>query len=45
VYKLKQNEAGEVVGGFLQQEGIDYDEVFAPVACMESVCLLFALAT
>jgi hypothetical protein len=52
VYKLKRNEAGEIVKhkarlvarGFMQQEGIDFDEVFAPVACMESVCLLLALA-
>jgi hypothetical protein len=48
VYKLKRNEAGEIVKhkarlvarGFVQQEGIDFDEVFAPVARMESVRLL-----
>jgi hypothetical protein len=42
VYKLKRNEAGEIVKhkarlvacGFVQQEGIDFDEVFAPVARM-----------
>jgi hypothetical protein len=52
VYKLKRNEAGEIVKhktrlvarGFMQQEGIDFDEVFAPVARMESVCLLLTLA-
>jgi hypothetical protein len=52
VYKLKWNEAGEIIKhkarlvarGFVQQEGIDFDEVFAPVARMESVCLLLALA-
>jgi hypothetical protein len=52
VYKLKRNEAGEIIKhktrlvarGFMQQEGIDFDEVFAPVARMESVCLLLALA-
>jgi hypothetical protein len=51
VYKLKRNEAGEIVKhkarlvahGFVQQEGIDFDEVFAPVACMESVRLLLTL--
>jgi hypothetical protein len=52
VYKLKRNEAGEIVKhkarlvacGFVQQEGIDFDDVFAPVARMESVPLLLALA-
>jgi hypothetical protein len=52
VYKLKRNEAGEivkhkarlVVPGFVQQEGIDFDEVFAPVTRMESVRLLLMLA-
>jgi hypothetical protein len=52
VYKLKRDEAGEIVKhkarlvarGFVQQEGIDFDEVFAPVACMESVHLLLVLA-
>ena len=29
---------------FVQREGIDFEEVFAPVARMESVCLLLALA-
>jgi hypothetical protein len=48
VYKLKRNEAGEIVKhkarlvtrGFVQQEGIDFNEVFTPVARMESVRLL-----
>jgi hypothetical protein len=52
VYKLKRNEAGEVIKhkarlvacGFVQQEGIDFEEVFAPVARMESVHILLALA-
>jgi hypothetical protein len=52
VYKLKKNEAGEVIKhkarlvarGFVQQAGIDFDEVFAPVARMESIRLLLALA-
>jgi hypothetical protein len=51
VYKLKRNEARDIVKhkarlaarGFVQQEGIDFDEVFAPVARMESVCLLLTL--
>jgi hypothetical protein len=52
VYKLKRNEAGEIVKhkarlvacGFVQQEVINFDEVFAPVARMESVRRLLALA-
>jgi hypothetical protein len=48
VYKLKRNEAGDIVKhkarlvarGFVQQKGIDFDEVFTPVARMESVRLL-----
>jgi hypothetical protein len=53
VFKLKKNEAGELVKhkarlvarGFVQQEGIDYDDVFTPVACIESIYILLALAT
>jgi hypothetical protein len=49
---LKKNEAGKVIKhkarlvarGFVQQVGIDFDEVFAPVARMESIRLLLALA-
>jgi hypothetical protein len=52
VYKLKWKKAGDIVKhkarlvarGFVQQEGIDFDEVFALVARMESVRLLLALA-
>jgi hypothetical protein len=52
VYKLKRNEVVDIVKhkarlvarGFVQQEGIDFDEVFAPVARMESVHLLLTLA-
>jgi hypothetical protein len=31
--------------GYVQPQGIDFDEVFAPVARMESVKLLIALAS
>jgi len=52
VYKVKRNERGEVVRhkawlvakGFVQREGIDFEEVFAPVARMESVRTVLALA-
>ncbi|KAF0906244.1 hypothetical protein E2562_009249 [Oryza meyeriana var. granulata] len=52
VYKLKRDEQGAVVKhkariiakGYIQQQGIDYDEVFAPVARMESVRMLLAVA-
>ena len=53
VYKTKRDEAGLVTKfkarliakGYVQRQGIDFDEVFAPVACLESVRLLLALAT
>ena len=52
VYKVKKDEYGTIVKhkarlvarGFVQREGIDFEEVFAPVARMESVRLLLALA-
>jgi hypothetical protein len=52
VFKLKRDEAGAIVKhkarlvarGFVQREGNDFDDTFAPVARMESVRLLFALA-
>jgi hypothetical protein len=51
VFKVKRDEHGAIVKykthlvarGFAQREGIDF-EVFAPVARMESVRLLLALA-
>jgi hypothetical protein len=52
VYKLKKDELGAVIKhkarlvacGFVQHEGVDYDDAFAPMACMESVRVLLALA-
>jgi hypothetical protein len=52
VFKLKRDEAGAIVKhkahlvarDFVQREGIDFDNTFTPVARMESVRLLFALA-
>ena len=51
VFKVKRNPAGEVVKhkarlvakGFLQKEGVDYGEIFAPVARIEIVRLLLNL--
>jgi hypothetical protein len=52
VFKLKKNEAGAVIKhktrliakGYVQQLGIDLDKVFVPVARLESVQLLLAVA-
>ena len=52
VFKLKRDEAGKIIKhkarlvarGFLQQEGVDFDDAYAPVARMESVRLILALA-
>ena len=52
MFKLKKDELGVVIKhkawlvarGFIQQEGIDYDDAFTPVACMGLVCVLLALA-
>ena len=52
MYKVKRDERGAIVKhkarlvarGFVQHEGIDFKEVFAPVARIESVRLLLALA-
>ncbi|KAK9928322.1 hypothetical protein M0R45_025465 [Rubus argutus] len=51
VYKTKLNELGEVskykarlvVKGYSQQHGIDYTEVYAPVARMDTVRMIIAL--
>jgi hypothetical protein len=52
VFKVKRDPAGNILKhkarlvakGYAQRQGIDYDEVFAPVARMESVRVLIALA-
>jgi hypothetical protein len=52
VFKLKNDELGVVIEHkawqvarcFVQQEGIDYDDAFGPMARMESVCVLLMLA-
>jgi hypothetical protein len=51
VFKLKRDKVGAIIKhkahlvarGFLQREGIDFDNAFAPVARMESMRLLLAL--
>jgi hypothetical protein len=51
VFKVKRDEkvsfvkhkARLVVKGYSQQQGVDYEEVFAPVARLEAVRLLLAL--
>lgn len=51
VYKVKKNAHGEVdrykarlmAKGYKQKHGIDYEEVYAPVTCMETIRLLISL--
>ena len=38
-----RNKARLVAQGYSQMEGVDYDETFALVACMESIRILLAL--
>ena len=38
------NKARLIAQGYSQMEGVDYDETFAPVARMESIKILLALA-
>ncbi|GKD06482.1 putative ribonuclease H-like domain-containing protein, partial [Tanacetum coccineum] len=40
-----RNNARLVVQGYTQEEGIDYDEVFAPIARIEAIRLFFAYAS
>ncbi|GKD18095.1 copia protein, partial [Tanacetum coccineum] len=41
---VSQNKARLVAQGYNQQEGIDYDETYAPVARLESIRILLAYA-
>jgi hypothetical protein len=52
VFKLKRNKFGSIIKykahfiakGYIQRPGIDYDNTFAHVAQLKSVCMLLALA-
>jgi hypothetical protein len=52
VYKTKKDEHGRVVKhkawlvtkGYVEKQGIDFEEAFAPVARMESVKLILVVA-
>jgi len=52
IYKVKKNAKGGVerykarlvAKGYSQRQGIDYDEVFAPVTQLETICLIISLA-
>jgi hypothetical protein len=51
IFKMKRDEKGEIIKhkarlvarGYVQKQGIDYDEVFTPVARMESIKMLLAM--
>ena len=52
MYKVKRDENGNIAKykarliakGYIQRPGIDFEEVFAPIARLESVRLLLAIA-
>ena len=52
IFHNKTNEEGNVIWnkarlvaqGYTQVEGVDFDEIFAPITCIESVRVLLALA-
>ncbi|GKC85332.1 putative ribonuclease H-like domain-containing protein, partial [Tanacetum coccineum] len=44
-FKLQKNKARLVAQGYTQEEGIDYDEIFAPVSRIEAIRLFLAYAS
>ena len=52
VFKLKKNSNGEIIKhkarlvakGYTQQQGVDFDEAFAPLARLDTVCVILAVA-
>ena len=52
MFKLKRNEEGEIVKhkahlvekGYVKKQGVNFEEMFVPVARLESICLLLAIA-
>jgi hypothetical protein len=42
---VTRNKARLVAKGYSQVEGLDFDETYAPVARLESICILLAYAT
>ena len=52
VYKLKKNTEGDVIKhkarlvakGYVQRQGINFEEVFAPVARLDTVRVILAVA-
>ena len=43
--KVVRNKARLVTQGYNQQEGIDYDETYAPIARLESIRMLLAFTS
>jgi hypothetical protein len=42
--EMVRNKSRLVAQGFSQKEGIDYEETFVPVACLEAIRILLAFS-